>query len=204
MLKILDFIFEEIIETGAPEEEIEKFLFPMEYLRVTQNSNEGTHVGTKAIDFGGKDTGCDELTAPCTMKVVRIRDNRNGEVYTESVKPVKFADGTTDFARLLVLHDPEAEKNLKIGQIINQGEYFYSEGGYGGGNPKRFANHVHVEAGKGTWSENGGAMHYRTGLKDQDGNNTFSIKNPEDLDKLFILPRDTIILEEGKNNWIYG
>lgn len=210
MLKILDFIFEEIIETGGAEEtpttgktEIEKFLFPMEYLRVTQGENQGTHMGGYAMDFGGKDTGCDELFAPCTMKIVRIRNNANGEVYCESIKPVKFADGAIDIARLLLLHDSEAEKTLHVGDIIPQGDYFYSEGGMGGGNPKKFANHVHVEAGKGTWEENGGAIHYRTGYKDDKGENTFAIKNPVKLDKMFILPRDTIILDGGGYDWIY-
>lgn len=204
ILKILDYIFEEVIEIGGPEtSDDEYFYFPMENLRVTQEENKGTHKGSLAIDFGGKDTGKDCLYAPCTMIVKRIRENANGEVYLESVKPVIFADGTRDYARLLVLHDSEAQNLLEVGEMINQGEYFYSEGGMGGGVPNKFANHVHIEAGKGRWKENGAEKHYRTGYKDEDGNNTYSITNPTSLYNLFVLKRDTIILEDGGYNWKY-
>ncbi len=207
IIKILDYIFEEIVEIGGVTEietsDDEYFLFPMENLRVTQGENTGTHLASLAIDFGGKDTGKDCLYAPCTLIVKRIRENRNGEVYFESEKPVIFADGTKDYARLLMLHDETTQEMLEVGQVINQGEYFYMEGGMGQGKPGYFANHVHIEAGKGKWSENGAEKHYRTGYKDHEGNTTFSIKNPCSLYNLFLLKRDTIILEDGGYNWKY-
>lgn len=43
---------------------MERARFPMEFLRVTQGPNTGSHAGSKAMDFGGKDTGCDAVYAP--------------------------------------------------------------------------------------------------------------------------------------------
>lgn len=201
IIKILDYLFEEIIETGAPVEpeqmqqsDYENFLFPMEYLRVTQGENTGTHLGSKAMDFGGKDTGRDELYAPCTMRVVRIRENRNGEIYFESTRPVRFADGSLDYARLLCLHDDST--TFEVGDIIQQGDYFYSEGGMGGGDPHKFNNHVHIEAGKGKWEN---AKHFLVpGTRDK-----YTIENPSSLYDLFFLPRDTIEYDGGGYSWKY-
>lgn len=198
ILKLLDYIFEELVEIGAPEEpkkeEPENFLFPMEYLRVTQGENTGSHVGGKAMDFGGRDQGKDALYCPCEMKVIRIRPNRNGEVYLESTKPVKFADGTVNYARLLLIHD-DTLQNYKEGDILKQGDYFYLEGGMSGGVRGKLANHVHIEGGKGKWVK---AIHYLVpGTQDK-----YSIENPESLNKLFIVPKDTIILEDGGYKWV--
>lgn len=94
---------------------MQKLKFPMEYLRVTQRygiRDDGTpdtsnysHAGTYALDFGSKDTGSDKLYAPCNMIVKRCRQNATGELYLESTLPVEFADDTTDYARLLYIHD---------------------------------------------------------------------------------------------------
>lgn len=198
LIKLLDYLFEEVIEIGAPEEEIKEteiqnFLFPMEYLRVTQGENTGTHLGSKAMDFGGRDQGKDALYCPCEMRVMRIRDKANGEVYLESTSPVKFADGTIDYARLLLIHD-DTKQNYAVNDIIRQGEYFYLEGGMSGGVKQKLPNHVHIEGGKGRWKE---TKHFLVpGTKDK-----YTIENPESLNKMFILPKKTIILETGGYKW---
>lgn len=200
ILKILDYIFEEVIEIGAPEkvenstENVENFYFPMEYLRVTQGENTGSHIGGKAMDFGGADTGKDALYCPAKMIVKRIRENANGEVYLETVNKVKFADGTSDYARILCIHD-DTLPNYKVGDIINQGEYFYLEGGMSGGVRQKLPNHVHIEAGKGKWKE---CKHYLVpGTTDK-----YSIEEPESLNNLFIVKKDTIILDDGGYKWV--
>lgn len=199
LIKLLDYLFEEVIEIGAPEEpiqetKIQEFLFPMEYLRVTQGENQGSHLGGKAMDFGGRDQGKDALYCPCEMKVKRIRENRNGEVYLESTSPVKFADNTIDYARLLLIHD-DTEQNYAVGDILQQGDYFYLEGGMSGGIKQKLANHVHIEGGKGRWKE---CKHYLVpGTKDK-----YTIENPESLHKLFFVPKETIILETGGYKWV--
>lgn len=198
LIKLLDYLFEEVIEIGAAEEpiqtSIEDCLFPMEYLRVTQGENTGTHLGGKAMDFGGRDTGKDALYCPCQMRVIRIRDNRNGEVYLESTHPVRLADGTTDYVRLLLIHD-DTKQNYEVGDILNQGDYFYLEGGMSGGIRQKLPNHVHIEGGKGKWRE---PKHYLVpGTTDK-----YSIEEPESLNKLFKLSKDTIVLDDGGYKWV--
>lgn len=167
------------------------FKFPMEYLRVTQGENDTySHAGSLAMDFGGKDTGADKLYCPCDMVVKRTRQNANGELYLESVEPVLFADGSVDYARLLCMHD--GAFNVKEGQVVEQGEYFYDEGGMGSGNPNKFAKHVHIEAGKGKW---------KSTTQSRNSQGTYVIENQASLYKLFVVGDDVKILDDGGYDW---
>lgn len=192
-------LFQDEIGNGKEEEpqtikpSVQKFYFPMEYLRITQKENTGTHLKTLAMDFGGKDTGKDICYAPCDMEVKRIRENANGEIYFESLSPVLFADGTSDYARLLMLHDNNSF-NLKVGDKIKQGQAFYKEGGMGNGKPDYFANHVHIEAGKGKW------VNTKQFMTDA---NTWTIENPEHLYNLFWLKHNTINLNDTEHIFKY-
>lgn len=76
---------------------MERARFPMEFLRVTQGPNVGSHAGSKAMDFGGKDTGKDPIYAPFTGKFVRVRKDSSHESYLESLEPVEFANGVVDY-----------------------------------------------------------------------------------------------------------
>ena len=76
---------------------MERARFPMEFLRVTQGPNTGSHAGSKAMDFGGKDTGKDPTYAPFTGKFVRVRKDSSHESYLESLEPVEFANGVVDY-----------------------------------------------------------------------------------------------------------
>ena len=105
---------------------MERARFPMEFLRVTQGPNVGSHAGSKAMDFGGKDTGKDPIYAPFTGKFVRVRKDSSHESYLESLEPVEFANG-----------------------VVRQGEKIGDEGGFGGGRPNRFGAHLHIEASRG-------------------------------------------------------
>ncbi len=167
------------------------FKFPMEFLRVTQGENNPySHAGSLAMDFGGKDGGSDKLYCPRDMRVVRVRNKANGEMYLESVQPVKFADGTTDYARLLCMHDNSF--NFVTGYVIKQGDYFYDEGGMGGGKSGKYANHIHIEAGKGKWES-------ATQSKNKYG--TYVIENQSSLYDLFVLGDDVKIIDGGGYKW---
>lgn len=169
----------------------QKFKFPMETLRVTQGELDNySHAGSLAMDFGGKDTGADRLYCPCDMLVKRCRKNANGELYLESTLPVEFADGTTDYARLLCVHD--SVFNVAEGQVLKQGDYFYDEGGMGSGNPKAFATHVHMEAGKGKW---------KSCTQSPNSKGTYVIENQSHLYDLFILGDDVEILDGDWYPW---
>lgn len=172
---------------------LQNFKFPMEFLRVSQGEkNTYSHSGSLAMDFGGKDSGIDKLYCPCDMKVMRCRHNANGELYLESTLPVKFADGTEDYARLLCMHD--GSFNVTEGQILTQGQYFYDEGGMGAGNPNKFASHVHIEAGKGKW---------KSTTQAPNSYGTYVIEDQTSLYDLFILGDDVQIIGDGGYSWIY-
>lgn len=173
---------------------MQKFKFPMEYLRVTQGENTGSHLGSLAMDFGGKDTGSDKLYCPCDMVVIRTREKANGELYLESTEPVLFADGTTDYARLLCIHD--STFNVVKGQIVKQGEYFYDEGGMGSGNPNAFATHVHIEAGKGKFASEG------TAVQSKNSQGTYVMSRLSHLNDLFVVGDDVKILGTGGYTWV--
>ena len=169
----------------------QKFKFPMEYLRVTQGQLDAySHAGSLAMDFGGRDGGADRLYAPCDIVVKRCRQNANGELYLESCEKVLFADGTTDYARLLCMHD--GTFNVQQGQVIKQGEYFYDEGGMGAGRKNKFANHVHMEAGKGKW---------KSTTQSKNSYGTYVIENQASLYDLFILGDDVQLLSTGGYSW---
>lgn len=180
------------VEPEEPQQP-QKCLFPMDYLRITQKENTGSHKGSLAMDFGGKDTGKDTLYAPFDCKVVRQRPKANGELYIESLKPVKLADGSIDYVHLLFMHDNNTY-NLKDGDILLQGDAFYKEGGMGGGNPNKFANHVHIEGGKGRWNNP------KQFLNSQ---GTYICENQCELDKLFMLPHSTINLNDTEHRFKY-
>lgn len=179
----------------------QKFKFPMEYLRVTQRAgfnDDGSvditsysHAGSWAVDFAGKDEGADKLYLPCNMVVKRCRTGANGELYLESVDPVHFADGTTDYARMICLHD--SEFNVAVGDALPQGTYFYDEGGMGSGNPNAFGTHVHIEAGKGKWNST---------TQSANAQGTYVIENQSPLHELFIVGDDVVIMDDGGYDWL--
>lgn len=126
---------------------MERARFPMEFLRMTQGPNTGSHAGSKAMDFGGKDTGCDVVYAPFTGRVARVRTNSSHETYFESLEPVEFADGTVDYMTVTLMHDNVLD--VRTGQVLHQGEKIGDEGGFGGGRPNRFGAHLHLEVSRG-------------------------------------------------------
>ena len=171
---------------------MQKFIFPMKYLRVTQGELDSySHAGSYAMDFGGKDSGSDKLFAPCDMVVKRCRANATGEMYLESTEKVLFADGTSDYARLLCIHD--STFNKKVGDIVKQGEYFYDEGGMGSGKPNKFATHVHIEAGKGKW---------KSTTQSRNSKGTYVCENQAHLYDLFFISADTTVLDDGGYKWV--
>lgn len=196
---LIDF-FQDEIGAGSEEEKAEeetdthqKCYFPMKYLRITQSENVGSHRNSLAMDFGGKDVFKDDLYAPCDLKIIRVREKANGEVYAESLFPVSFADGTTDYLHILLLHDNNTYK-LKEGDVIKQNTPFYREGGMGNGDPCHFANHVHIEAGKGKWKE---PIQFKNNV------GTYVCENQEHLYNLFWLKHDTINLNDTEHKFKY-
>lgn len=81
----------------------EVLLFPMEKLYITQGENGNlSHQLTNAIDVvGDPNISTDVCYAPCTM-VCKAKDGYSlgNACFFESVNPVLFADGTTNYATM--------------------------------------------------------------------------------------------------------
>lgn len=124
---------------------MQKALYPMRYLNITQGWGVGTHSGTAAIDIAGKDAGIDNVFAPFDCKVKKIWNNGN-TVWIESINAVEWANGTKSKATMSFTHDNNVS-NLRVGQRIAQGTVFYQEGTAGNAT----GNNVHMECAKGTF-----------------------------------------------------
>lgn len=129
---------------------MEKPIFPMEYIRITQGYNEGTHKDSYAIDNAGKDTTISPIYAPFTGVIKKIYQNDANEVWLESKDVVEYPDGTKDYMNIMFAHDNDVS-NLFVGKVIKQKEVFYHEGTKGNAT----GNHCHIECGKGKFEDNG-------------------------------------------------
>lgn len=167
---------------------MEKAILMMDYLNVTQSGNGSfSHKGDLAIDIAGRDSGIDYLKAPFTGKIKRIYKNVNA-VWLESIDKVIYADGSVDYMTVMTLHDDDIS-NLKVGDIIKQGDIYYKEGstGYVTG------NHIHLAVGKGKFKGNGW-------YKNSYGN--WCINNQMEVTKALFIPNNTKIINNGGLNWI--
>ena len=166
---------------------MEKAVLLMDYLRVTQSSNDDfSHKGNYAIDIAGKDSGIDFLKAPFTGIVKRIYNNGNA-VWLESCDKVLYADGTIDYMTVLTIHDNDIT-NLKVGDKISQGEIYYNEGTSGNAT----GNHIHLSTGKGKFTGNGW-------YKNSYGN--WCINNQLEVNKALFLLNTIKIINDGGMNW---
>lgn len=124
----------------------EDILFPMEICNITQGDNTGTHKGTYATDLAGKDTGRDLFYAPFSV-VCKAVDAANGNaVWWESQNKVRFADGTIDYATIMIVHD-NSLGGIYVGAKYKQGIQIAQEGTAG----KATGNHLHFEIAKGKY-----------------------------------------------------
>lgn len=129
---------------------MEKPIFPMKYIRITQGYNEGTHKDSYAIDNAGIDTNISEVKAPFTGIIKKIYQNDANEVWLESKDIVEYPDGTKDYMTIMFAHDNNIN-DLFVGKEIKQKEVFYHEGTKG----NTTGNHCHIECGQGKFTENG-------------------------------------------------
>lgn len=131
-------------------EGIQDILFPMEYMNITQGNNgQYSHQGANALDLAGKDTGRDLLYAPFDVRCVATGD-RNTEgnaAFWQSVNQVRYADGTVDYATIMVLHD-NSLNGIYPGATYKQGAQIGQEGTAGNAT----GNHNHFEIAKGKFT----------------------------------------------------
>ncbi len=166
---------------------MEKALFPLKYMNQTQGVNGSySHQGTYAIDYGNRGVK-EKLYAPFTGIIRKIYTTSGNGVWLESVDKVLYADGTIDYMTVLTMHDDDVS-DLKVGQIIKQGEVYYHQGKAGNAT----GIHVHLEVGKGKYT---GTGWYKN------SNDIWMINNAiHPCDALF-LTEDIDIVDDGGYNW---
>lgn len=165
---------------------MEKAVFGMDTLNVTQGmDNSFSHKGVLAIDVAGKDGGIESMRAPFTGIIKRIYQGY--VVWLESTNKVKYADGTEDYMTVIVMHDNDTS-DLKVGQIIKQGQIFFQEGtkGYANG------NHIHISCGKGKYTGNGWY---------QNKYGQWCLNNQYDITKALFVLNSCKIKNNGGYNW---
>ena len=129
---------------------MEKPIYPLKNMRITQGYEEGTHIDSFAIDDAGLDTEIESIYAPFTGTIKKIYTQDANEVWLESNKPVEYPDGTIDYMTILFAHANDIS-NLYVGKKINQNEAFYKEGTAG----NVTGNHCHIECAKGKYQSPG-------------------------------------------------
>lgn len=165
---------------------LEYAIFPMEYLHITQTSGEGTHLYNWAVDFAGVDTGIDDFYAPFTLRIVRIQKGYN-IVWAQSVEKVHLANGGLDYVTVLLEHSNNID-DLYVGQVIPQGQVFYSEGTAGNAS----GNHVHCEFGLGEYV-NEGCYHAEDGR--------VAANHGIAANEILFLTASTQVIDEGGFTW---
>lgn len=123
-------------------------LFPMEYLYMSQGEHQ-----LYALDFlgwgaNGRIWNC-PCYAPFSCRVTFTGNDHN--MICQSLNPVRFVDGTLDYATVLVAHSQTAPAPL--GTVFTQGQLWYHTGNYG----HSTGDHLHMEVAKGkqTWATGG-------------------------------------------------
>lgn len=165
---------------------MEKILFPVKIMNITQGMNAGySHKGTKAIDCGWVNENNKKLYAPFTGKIAQIKTDSNA-VWFQSKDKVLFADGTVDYATVRTIHDNDVS-DLYVGKEIKQGEYYYKMGNKGNAT----GVHVHIEISKG----------HVTGYAPKNAYGNWEMPNTINVYDGFCLADDTVVQDGEGYTW---
>lgn len=137
----------------------ENFLFPLEIMWLTQGSYTATysHNGCYAMDFQGSKYNSNNQVvreyncpyyAPFSCRLVARWGSTSPMLVWESIDEVNFVDGTTGYATIGFCHDDNI-MSYRIGETRTQGQVIGHTGTYGA---SAGADHVHIEAKKGTYN----------------------------------------------------
>ena len=126
-------------------------LFPMEYMQISNPEHQ-----LYAIDFLGWNSLGRVYDCPCYAPFsgeVVYNGNDHNMIYWSS-NPVRFVDGTLDYATILVAHSNTAPP--VVGTQIVQGNLWYHTGNYVP-NVTSFGDHLHMEVAQGhvLWDSSG-------------------------------------------------
>lgn len=166
-------------------------IFPMRWLRPTQNENGSySHKGSLAMDHGGRNgTTNDPLYAPYDGVASRVRTDSSHEIYFVSTGNVETPCGYTGIVTTTIMHDDSL--NVATGQLLSQGAHLADEGGFGRGIAEYFDAHSHIEASRGTQTR-----------QIQNGFNVYMTPNQMHLYDAFYLHPDTQVWQPKTKSWI--
>lgn len=141
---------------------IQKAIFPMHYMNISQSYNEGNHIphwsgaskgkADYPIDICGMDSGKDYFYAPCDCKITFIKakntpkwTNKMILVSTGKVKTPKYGDTQIFFKVVHFPYNNVKKYGLKVGKTFKKGQIICTEGkdNYSTG------NHIHLSQGIG-------------------------------------------------------
>lgn len=163
---------------------IQDVLFPHAVMNITQGNNgQFTHQGVNALDLAERDAGRSPMYAPFDVRCVAIDTPTNGNaVFWESTNPVRFADGSIDYATIMIIHDNDLT-GIHVGVNYSQGVQIANEGtaGYATG------NHNHFEIAKGKFNH----------MYDRNAQGTYHLPNSISADQACFIDGTDIINGDG-------
>lgn len=127
-------------------------LFPMEYLYMSQGEHQLYALDFEGWGANGRIWNC-PCYAPFTCRVTFTGNDHN--MICQSLNPVRFVDGTLDYATVLVAHSETPPAPL--GTVFTQGQLWYHTGNYG----YSTGDHLHMEVAKGKKSWATGGLHLK-------------------------------------------
>lgn len=163
---------------------VQDILFPMEHMNITQGNNgQYSHQGVNALDLAGRDGGRDLFHAPFDVECMATDSPQNGNaVFWQSSAKVRFADGTIDYATIMIIHDNSLGGIYK-GVKYPQGTQIAQEGTAGNAT----GNHNHFEIAKGKYSH----------MYNLNGQGVYSLPNSISADKACFIDGTVIINGNG-------
>lgn len=128
---------------------LQNILFPVEHMNITQGNNGSySHQGVNALDLAGYKGGCSPLYAPFDVVCVGVDGPDLGNaVFWQSQNKVRFADGTIDYATIMIIHDNNLD-GIRAGVKYSQGTQIANAGTAG----RATGNHNHFEIAKGKFT----------------------------------------------------
>lgn len=168
---------------------MQKAIFPISKTWISQKMDEGSHKGTKAIDFGVLlPYNVTKLTAPFDGTVVYVDpQSKGGGIAFQSENEVMYANGSIDYMTLWTGHDNSPPK---VGSKFKQGQV-YSSMGTAGGVP----THCHLEVQRGKFIKPTKFIYI-----DKNIGNVYKLDNTVEPYNCLFLDNDTII---KKNDYIW-
>ena len=141
---------------------VQKAIFPMHYMNISQSYNEGNHIphwqgaskgkADYPIDICGENSGKDVFVAPCNCKITMIQAKNTSKwtnkmilVSTGKVRTPKYGDTQIFFKVVHFPYDNVKKYNLYVGRKFNKGEIICTEGK----DDFSTGNHIHLSQGIG-------------------------------------------------------